>query len=121
MEILGGEIIYEPPDDIEIAPYSTDAEAIQDLALGDGVRLDAVMSAAPTIQNAIENGIPLKFVGTPAFYEPLVFSLDKGRGPSDKMVAKLNDIIAGMRADGTLPELSVKWYGVDITTLVRPE
>ena len=53
-------------------------------------------------------------------YEPLVFSLDKGRGPSDKIVAKLNEILAEMHADGTLTELSLKWYGVDITTLVEP-
>ncbi len=120
LEILGGKIMYDPPADIEIVPYSTDAEAIQDLALGDGVRLDGVMSAQPTIQNAIDNGVPIKYVGTPAFYEPLAFALDKSRGPSDKMLAKLNEIIAAMHADGTLSELSLKWYGVDITKMVEP-
>jgi len=71
LEILGGKIMYPPPQGIKVVPYSTDAEAIQDLALGDGVRLDGVMSAQPTIQNAIDNGVPIKYVGTPAFYEPL--------------------------------------------------
>jgi len=65
--------------------------------------------------------VPLKYVGTPAFYEPLVFALDKSRGPSDNMLARLNEIIAEMHADGTLTELSLEWYGVDITTLVEPE
>lgn len=121
LSILGGEIVYEPPDGVDVKPYTTDSEAVQDLALGDGVRLNAVMSAQPTIEEAISSGVPLKIIGTPAFYEPLVFSLDKSRGPSDKLVEKLNEILAEMHADGTLQELSIEWYGFDITTLVLPE
>jgi polar amino acid transport system substrate-binding protein len=98
-----------------VRPYSTDSEAIQDLALGDGVRLDAAMSAVPTLQEAIDTGQPLKLLGEPAFYEPLSFALDKSRGPSDKMLAKLNEIVAEMHADGTLTELSMQYYGEDIT------
>ncbi len=120
LAMMGGEILYDPPAVGEIVAYSTDQEAIQDLALGDGTRLDVVMSAQPTIQTAIEEGVDLKYLGTPAFYEPLVFSLDKSRGPSDKMVAKMNEILAEMHGDGTLTELSLKWYGVDITTIVEP-
>ena len=67
LEGYGGGVYYDPPASVEQHPYQTDSEAIQDLALGDGVRLDAVMSAAPTIQSAIDEGLPLKFVGTPAF------------------------------------------------------
>jgi peptide/nickel transport system substrate-binding protein len=121
LSIMGGEVMYDPPSGIEITPYTTDQEAIQDLALGDGVRLDAVMSAQPTIQSAIDSGIRLKYIGTPAFYEPLAFALDRSRGASDKMLAKLNEVLAEMHADGTLTEFSLTWYGVDITTLVKPE
>jgi peptide/nickel transport system substrate-binding protein len=120
LAIMGGEIMYDPPSGINVQPYSTDAEAIEDLQLGDGVRLDAVMSAQPTIQNAIDEGLPLKYVGTPAFYEPLAFALDKSRGASDQMLSELNSVLADMHSDGTLTELSVKWYGIDITTLVEP-
>ncbi len=121
LAIMGGEIMYDPPSGLEVASYSTDGDAIQDLALGDGVRLDAVMSAQPTIQTAIDSGVPLKYIGTPAFYEPLAFALDKSRGPSDKMLSKLNDIIAEMHADGTLTDLSMEWYGLDYTTVLEPE
>lgn len=121
LAMYGGEVMYDPPTGIDVKVYTTDGEAIQDLALGDGVRLDAVMSAQPTIQTAIDSGVPLKYVGTPAFYEPLVFALDKSRGPSDRMLAKLNEILAEMHGDGTLTELSLEWYGVDFTTLVAPE
>jgi len=67
LKIMGGEVMYDPPADLTVKPYTTDAEAIQDLALGDGTRLDAVMSAQPTIQAAIASGVPLKYIGTPAF------------------------------------------------------
>jgi ABC-type transport system substrate-binding protein len=79
------------------------------------------MTSQLVIQEAIDSGLPLKFVGTPAFYEPLAFSLDKSRGPSDKMVAKLDEILDEMHADGTLTELSEEWYGFDITKRVSPE
>jgi ABC-type amino acid transport substrate-binding protein len=37
------------------------------------------------------------------------------------MVAKLNEILDEMRADGTLTELSLEWYGIDLTRLVTPD
>jgi polar amino acid transport system substrate-binding protein len=121
LSLMGGEIAYQPPPDIELWQYVTDSEAFKDMKLGDGVRLDAVMSAQPTIQDAINEGYPLKFLGTPAFYEPLVFALDRTRGPSETMLERLNEIIAAMREDGTLTGLSLEWYGVDVTTVQRPQ
>jgi peptide/nickel transport system substrate-binding protein len=121
LAMLGGEVVYDAPSGVDVNPYTTDMEAVEDLALGDGTRLDAVMSAVPTLQNAMEEGIPIKYLGIPAFYEPLAFALDRARGPSDKMVEELNGILADMHEDGTLTELSLKWYGVDITTIVTEE
>jgi len=117
LRLIDGQVMYDPPTGVHVKPYTTDAEAIQDLALGDGVRLDAVMSAQPTIQQAIASGVPLKYVGTPGFYESLAFALDKSRGPSDAMLAKLNEIIKAMHDDGTLTDLSLKWYGIDLTVI----
>jgi polar amino acid transport system substrate-binding protein len=113
--VEGYDLVFADWEAGEVRPYSTDSEAIQDLALGDGVRLDAAMSAIPTLQEAIDTGQPLKLLGEPTFYEPLSFALDKSRGPSDKMLAKLNEIVAEMHADGTLTELSMQYYGEDIT------
>lgn len=113
--IAGYDVVYADWEAGEVRPYSTDSEAIQDLALGDGVRLDAAMSAVPTLQEAIDTGQPLKLLGEPAFYEPLCFALDKARGPSEEMLVKLNEIVAEMHADGTLTELSMQFYGEDLT------
>ena len=98
----------------EIKTYETDTNAFDDLRLGDGTRLDAAFSALPTIQEAIKNGYPLKIVGKPAFYEPLSVATDKGDAEFD---AKIAEIVAEMKADGTMKKLSEKWYGVDLTTL----
>jgi ABC-type amino acid transport substrate-binding protein len=37
------------------------------------------------------------------------------------MLAELNDILDEIHADGTLTELSLEWYGIDLTTVVTPE
>ena len=98
----------------DIKTYETDTHAFDDLRLGDGTRLDAVFSALPTIQEAIENGgYPMKVIGKPAFYEPLSVATDKGDPEFD---AKIAEIVAEMRADGTLKKLSEKWYGADLTS-----
>jgi polar amino acid transport system substrate-binding protein len=99
----------------EIKTYETDTHAFDDLRLGDGTRLDAVFSALPTIQEAIQKGgYPLKVIGKPAFYEPLSVATDKGDPAFD---AKITEVVAAMKADGTLKKLSEKWYGVDLTSV----
>lgn len=98
----------------ELKTYETDTNAFDDLRLGDGVRVDAVFSALPTIQEAIKNGYPMKVIGEPAFYEPLAVATDKGDPEFD---AKIAEIVGEMHKDGTLKALSEKWYGVDLTTV----
>ena len=103
-------------DNPQIKTYDTDSSAIQDLALGDGVRLDAVMSSLYTLKEAQESGTPIKVVGDPLFYEPLAAAIDK-QAPSDPkpLVDEVSSIIDEMHEDGTLTELSKKWYGIDLT------
>ena len=98
----------------EIRPYPTDVNAMDDLRLGDGVRLDAGISALPTVAAAIENGYPLRIVGDPVFFEPLAVAIDKG---DPEFAAKLKEIVQSMHDDGTLSKLSKKWYGVDLSAV----
>jgi polar amino acid transport system substrate-binding protein len=117
--LLDQEVTYADWKPGKIVTYKTDADAIQDLALGDGVRLHAVLSAKATLFEAIEagcgGGCPLKMIGDPVFYDSLSFAIDRSRAPSEKYLAKLEEILAAMHADGTLTRLSMKWYGVDLT------
>ncbi len=118
---LKGNLIIEaegaPPFEYKVKPgrirtYETDTNVFDDLRIGDGKRLDAVLSALPTIQEAIKNGYPMKVIGKPVFYEPLAVAVDKG---DPEFTAKIREIVEAMHADGTLTRLSMKWYGVDYT------
>jgi polar amino acid transport system substrate-binding protein len=103
-------------ENAQIKTYDTDSSAVQDLALGDGVRLDAVMSSLYVLKEARDSGTPIKVVGDPLFYEPLAAAIDK-EAPSDPkpFVDEVSSIIEEMHKDGTLTELSEKWYGIDLT------
>ena len=104
-------------DDPDVKTYDTDTTAIQELAVGPGVRLDAVMSALPTLEQAIGNDVPIKIVGDPLFYEPLGVAVDK-ESPEDPKAffEEVSKIIEEMHSDGTLTEFSKKWYdGTDLS------
>lgn len=101
-------------DNAQLKSYETSVIALDDLRLGDGVRLHGVVSSLPTILEAIENGYPLRVVGSPVFYEPLAVTVDLGDSELD---AKVASIVASMRADGVLSDLSTKWYGADYATV----
>ena len=116
---IPGEEIEFVIDDAEIKGYDTDSSAINDLEIGDGRRLDAVISATPTLEGAVDKGKAIKIAGDPIFYEPLAVAIDQN-APEDPMplVEAISDIIEEMHADGTLSELSMKWYGTDLTQKV---
>ena len=104
-------------DDAQISGYDTDTTALQDLTLGDGTRLDAASTSLTTAQGYIDKGNPLKIVGDPVFYEPLAAAIDKNASADPTAFAEAVDGIVGeMHSDGTLSELSKKWYdGTDLS------
>ena len=59
----------------------------------------------------------MKIVGDPLFYEPLAVAIDKSADPNPASLAEAADqIVKDMHADGTLSEMSKKWYsGLDLT------
>jgi polar amino acid transport system substrate-binding protein len=104
-------------DDAKISGYDTDTTALQDLALGAGTRLDAVITSVTTAQGYADAGNPVKVVGDPVFYEPLSVAIDKSSDADPTSLVKaVDEIIAEMHRDGTLTDLSKKWYdGLDLT------
>lgn len=93
-------------DDAEIVTYETDCTAIQNLALGDGVRLDAVMAPQAALQAAINAGSPIKIVGDPIFAEPLAVAIDRS-APLDptSLVQRVSQVIQNMAQDGSFRQL----------------
>lgn len=95
----------------EVKTYADSMLPFDDLRLGDGVRVDAVISGEQTVLGAIKNGYPIKILpGDYAFQEPLAIVADKGDA---EWTAKIGETIAAMKADGTLSALTTKWYGKD--------
>jgi polar amino acid transport system substrate-binding protein len=104
-------------DNPTIVTYNTDTDALDKLAVGDGVRCDAAMTATPTIDAFVKDGGAVKSVGDPIYFEPLSIAFDKN-DPVDNssLVQAVSTIVDDMHSDGTLTDLSMKWYGTDLTS-----
>lgn len=97
----------------EVKTYGDSMGPLDDLRMGNGVRLNATLSALPTVVAAVKNGYPIvRIEGKPAYYEPLAIAVDKG---DEAFNSALTKIVADMKTDGTLKQLSEKWYGADLT------
>lgn len=95
----------------EVRTFADSMLPFDDLRLGDGVRLDAVIAPEQTGLNAIKNGYPLRILeGEYAFREPLVVIAEK---VDPEWTAKVGSVIDEMKKDGTLATLTTKWYGKD--------
>lgn len=73
------------------------------------------LSSSTTVDQAIKEGLPLVKVGDSVYFEPLGVAFDKGGPDPTSMVAKVNEILDAMRADGTLKGFSEKWFAADMT------
>jgi polar amino acid transport system substrate-binding protein len=111
LQVPGQEIAFAI-DDAIIVGYDTDTSALQDLAAGDGVELDAVLTDPDTGRAAIEGGLPLIQLGEPLYYDYVAAAVDKSsRLDPVPLALKLSQIIQEMHADGTLAALSRQYYG----------
>jgi polar amino acid transport system substrate-binding protein len=116
LEIPGETFAYVVADP-QFSGYETDLNALQDLDLGDGVRLDAVLTAQPTGEGVIADGFNLRQLGEPVFFEYLGAAIDIASTPDPvPFVQRVTEIIQELHADGTLLQLSQQYYGLDLTT-----
>ena len=101
-------------DDPIIVGYDTDTSALLDLAAGDGVRLDAVLTDPDTGRSAIQDGLPIKRLGGPLYYDFVAAAVDRSSHLDPvPLVKRVTEIIQEMHADGTLARLSKQYYGAD--------
>lgn len=101
---------YDKENKINIKTYDTGIE--HDVALG---RSDAfVMDRLSALELIKKTGLPLQLAGKP--FETIenawpFVNNEKGQ----KLQSEVNKALASMRADGTLSNISEKWFGADIT------
>ncbi|WP_095090398.1 transporter substrate-binding domain-containing protein [Mesorhizobium sophorae] len=98
----------------EVKSYPVADVLNQDLRLGDGVRLDAVVMSQESFPKMLASGYPFKQIGGPLFAAPAAIAIEKNDKEFTETVA---DAIKSMRDDGTLSKISMKWYdGIDFTS-----
>lgn len=97
---------------ISIAPYDSEELAFQDLALGAGKRVDAVISNLVTARERIQKTGKFRIVGNPLYQEPNWVAVAKG---DPAWNARIKQVFAQLKQDGTLAAISQKWIGSDIT------
>jgi polar amino acid transport system substrate-binding protein len=117
LTLIGEKIIYQVTG-AQVVTYPTDQECAQAWAAG-RMDFEAWLTNSTTIFGAQQGGIKVKNLGDPVYYEALAVAIDKtaSKDPTS-LVAKLSEIIKGMREDGTLSNLSLKWYKVDLARKV---
>jgi len=113
--IPGKPALAFPFHDVKAIP-GDETITFRNLALGPGVRLDAVISDLATAQANIAATHVLKIVGPYLYQEPNRVATDKGDPEWDAVVART---IQAMKADGTLAKISQHWFNIDITADAR--
>jgi polar amino acid transport system substrate-binding protein len=104
-----------PPEGSVATTLPTDRNCAESWAAGRN-DFDGWLTAAPTVQQAIAEGLPVVAIGEPVYFEPLAAAFDKSVEDNDSLVAAIDAIIGEMHADGTLSQMSQQWYGMDLTT-----
>ncbi len=104
---------YDVNNEIEVITYEDFIGSLQDVSLG---RIDAVMNdKLAAIINIQKSGLDLQLGGDPV--SPLENSFPFVNNEENAaLIEIINEAIIEMRTDGTLNEISNKWFSVDITS-----
>ncbi len=118
MEALGlpeASLFAPVPTDVSVIPLPTDAECPQAIQAG-REEFAVFLTSNTVVEAAIDSGLPVHKVGDPVFSENLSVAFDKsGELSNATLVERVSEIIAEMHEDGTLRDLSMKWFGEDLT------
>ena len=113
---IPGQTIVTTIRNAVVVGYDTDTSALAELVLGDGIRLDAVMTDPDTGKAAIQGGLPIKQLDEVVYHDYSAVALDKSTSSDSLPLARrLTEIIQAMHADGSLLALSQKYYQGDYT------
>lgn len=108
-------IYAEPPADVTVIPLTSDAECPQSIQAGRD-EFQIFLTSNTVVQAAIDGGVAIRRVGSPVYSENLAVAFDKSSElDNSTLVTRVGEIIAEMHADGTLRDLSMKWFGEDLT------
>jgi len=104
-------VYTQPPTGIEIVSLDTTKDCAQYLADG---RVDGIVAYEAALSD-LSTVVTLKVVGK-VFSEDLAVVVDKSSSLStESLLAEVNKTITQMKNNGRLSQLSLKWFGEDLT------
>jgi polar amino acid transport system substrate-binding protein len=113
LEVPGVEIVQKVQDP-KIVAFDVEGPGLQ--AVADG-KIAAFLLSEPVGMEAINQGLPLREIEEPAFPLDLTGFVDQSSGLDERaFVARVNEIILGLIADGSLPAASQEYFGTDYAT-----
>lgn len=120
LTLPGEDLVYhiESPEIIAYDPNNMN-DLFRELAVGDGVKIDAVLADIFLGSTAISDGVPIKPLGEPLFYTYIAPAFDKKQRDNPiSLIRKVNEIIARLHQDGVLQKLAEKHFNfdTDVTT-----
>jgi polar amino acid transport system substrate-binding protein len=107
--------IYAEAPNVTVVPLPTDQECAQAIQAG---REDFVgyVTSETVVDANIAEGFPVVKLGSAVFSEDLAASFDKSSSlPTATLLAEVDRIFTEMHQNGTLSELSIKWFELDLT------
>jgi polar amino acid transport system substrate-binding protein len=108
---LPGPKLEQLVQDPKIVTFDTEVPGLAATAKG---KVAGFLCSEPVGAEAIAEGAPLRKLATPAYYSNKTGDVDKQSGLAvGPFVERVNEIIAGLHADGTLGNLSTKYFGKD--------
>ena len=113
LELPGVTLDYAVTDP-EIVTFDAEPPGLAATAAGD---LAAFLCGEPVGTEAIKGGATLRMLTTPAYVTQKTGYLDRGSTLSQSaFAARVDEILQGLHADGSLKALSAKYFGVDYAT-----
>ncbi|WP_087974932.1 transporter substrate-binding domain-containing protein [Oceanobacillus rekensis] len=101
-----------PNSNIEVVNYETQDVIYSDVA---SEKIDAFVSGREILLAQIQDkGIPLKIIGEQFGEKPVALPFAKNE-EGDQLIQEVNQAIDKLTEDGTIKEISEKWYGMDVT------
>lgn len=112
--VLPGTDLEYVVNDPVIVTFASEPPALEALAAGD---LDAVLAGEPVGTEQIKAGLALRMLPTPAYHTQKSGYADRGSSLDPvAFLERVNAIIRGLHADGSLRALSTTHFGVDYAT-----
>ena len=111
---LPGVTLSMPFKNPKVEPFDNEIPGLRAVAKG---KLDAFLCSQPVGAGEISAGLPIRMLPETLYQTYKTGYLDKSSGLSSRtLVGKINQIMGGLQADGTLKRLSMKAFGADYAT-----